>query len=655
MEQTHYILGVAGHVDHGKTALIRALTGVNTDRLKEEQERGISIELGFAELPLAGGLSLGVVDMPGHERFVRQMVAGAGGVDLALLVVAADEGVMPQTVEHLEILDSLDVRGGVVVLSKLDQVDDELVEVAREELLELLEGTFLEGRPVVGTSVPAGRGLDELRAALTAEAHRLTPRPEAPFRLPVDRVFTMPGAGAVVTGTCWSGRARPGDHLVVEPGGRKVRVRETQVHGRRAAEVRAGQRVALALHGLKKEDLARGDQVLAPGAATVTRRVDLRVNLFPRYGGSLRNRQRLHVHHAGREALARIVLLDAEELGGDGRPRTGLCQLHLEEALVARPGDRLVLRFYSPVTSIAGGVVLDVDPGRHRRFADDVLTALEVREQGDPADLLRQELLAAGLAGVERNAAAAGAELPEAVAVGPRLYHAAVLEREADAVAGLVRDHAQRYPLRLGISKEEVRRRRRFPGSAADWNALCQVLAPLGGWVVAGDRLALGPEGPPLPPELQDAVDRRERALRGIGLNWPGGKAFAASQPPLPAGGDRELREDDVLRHLVDHGRAVQVAPDYHVHPDALADLTERLRAHFASQDGQASLEFGSFRELSGLSRKLGIPMLEYLDGVGITRREGDLRRPGPRLAGVSADAPATGARGEADQETETS
>ncbi|MDD5720115.1 MAG: selenocysteine-specific translation elongation factor, partial [Candidatus Krumholzibacteria bacterium] len=321
-QSRHFILGAAGHVDHGKTALITALTGINTDRLKEEQERGISIELGFAELDLGDGLTLGVVDMPGHERFVRQMVAGAGGVDLAFLLVAADEGVMPQTVEHLAILDSLGVRGGVVVIAKTDLVDDEMRELATEEARDLVAGTFLEGRPIVPVSAHRGAGLAELKDALRAEAAKLPARGvDEPFRLPVDRVFSMPGAGAVVTGTCWSGDVAVGDQLAVEPGGFKVRVREVQAHGRKVERGGSGQRLALALHGIKQDDIERGHQVLAPGSAPVTRLCDLRVDLFAHYQGALKNRQRLHVNHAGREVLGRIVLLDCEEMGGDG-PRT---------------------------------------------------------------------------------------------------------------------------------------------------------------------------------------------------------------------------------------------------------------------------------------------------------------------------------------------
>ena len=623
----HYILGAAGHVDHGKTALITALTGTHTDRLKEERERGISIELGFAELDLGDGLSLGVVDMPGHERFVRQMVAGAGGVDLAFLLVAADEGVMPQTVEHLEILDTLGVRGGVVVMAKIDLVDEEMLELATEEARDLVAGTFLEGRPILPVSAHAGLGLEELRAALRAEAEALAPRGDEPVRLPIDRVFTMPGAGAVITGTCWSGAVAVGDNLVVEPGGLKVRVREVQAHGRKVQSGGSGQRLALALHGVKKEELERGLQVMQPGSAPVTRRLDLRVEVFPHYQGTIKNRQRLHVHHAGREVLGRIVLLDAEELGGDGA-RSGLCQLHLEEPLVPRRGDRLVLRFYSPVTSIAGGAVVDAQPRRHRRFQEEVLERLEVMEHGDPAELFRQSLRAAGLQGLPLAEAMGQEEDPAAVVVGKRVYDRDLIAAEAAAVGELVRSYARRFPLRLGMPREEVRRRRKFRGTVPEWTALLKVLAGEGGWVIAADRLAVAAEGPPLDEDLARGVAAREQALRELGLTWPGLQAFAESlrdaPPPPPDQG-----EEEYLRHLVDHGRAVAVASDYLVHVAALEELLQRLRERFAAQP---ELSFAEFRDLSGLTRKLGIPMLEYLDQAGWTTRTGDVRVAGPRF-----------------------
>ena len=635
MSQTrHFILGAAGHVDHGKTALITALTGTHTDRLKEEQERGISIELGFAELDLGGGVRLGVVDMPGHEKFVKQMVSGAGGVDLAFLLVAADEGVMPQTIEHLEILDSLGVRSGVVVMSKADLVDEEILAVATEEAMELVAGTFLEDKPIVAVSAHRGTGLDELKEALRQEALALpVRREEGAFRLPVDRVFTLPGAGVVVTGTCWGGAVAVGDKLILEPGSLPVRVREVQVHGSKAERGASGQRLALALHGVKKDDIARGFQLVAPGGAVVTRRLDLRVNVMAHYQGVIKNRQRLHVHHAGREVLGRIVLLDVDELGGDTGPRTALVQLHLEDDLVAAREDRLVLRFYSPVTSIAGGVVLDAAARRHKRFEDAVLENLAVMEDGDPAELFRQRLREAGTEGLALSEALGQQDDPQAVVVGKRLYHVEMMAALAGQIAERVAEYTLRFPLRLGVPKEECRKKCRFKGGANEWSAVCQELAGSASWVVVGDRIAPGVDGPELPPALAAAVAGAAAELQAFGLDWPGLDNWAAESPVFRAAARdaalQEFKPAEVIRHLTDHGQAVAVSNEYHVAADALNDLFTRLRAHF---DAAEEMAFGEFRELSGLTRKLGIPMLEYLDQSGRTVRAGDVRRAGPSL-----------------------
>ncbi len=629
----HFILGAAGHVDHGKTALITALTGTHTDRLKEEQERGISIELGFAELDLGGGVVLGVVDMPGHEKFVKQMVSGAGGVDLAFLLVAADEGVMPQTVEHLEILDSLGVRSGVVVMSKADLVDEEILAVASEEAMELVEGTFLEDKPIVAVSAHAGTGLDELKTALREAALALpVRREEGAFRLPVDRVFTLPGAGVVVTGTCWGGAVKVGDKLSLEPGGQIVRVREVQVHGAKAERGASGQRLALALHGVKKDEIARGFQLVGSDGAVVSRRLDLRVNVMPHYQGVIKNRQRLHVHHAGREVLARIVLLDEAELGGDG-PRTGLAQLHLEDELVAARADRLVLRFYSPVTSIAGGVVLDPAPQRHKRFDAQVAANLAIMESGDPAELFRQNLKQAGTAGLALSEALGQQDDPQAVLVGKRLYHRELMEGLSARISTQVAAYAERFPLRLGLPKEECRRKCKFKAGANEWSAICLRLAETADWVVAGDRIGPTPSGPALSAAMTAAVTRAADELRAFGLDWPGLEAWAEDSAVFrAAAGDSALREfkpAEVIRHLADHGQAVAINNEYYVGAEALDQLLAKLRDHFA---GAQEMAFAEFRALSGLTRKLGIPLLEYLDQSGYTVRDGDVRRVGAAL-----------------------
>ncbi len=634
MTERHYILGAAGHVDHGKTALIKALTGKNTDRLKEEQERGISIELGFAEFDLGDGVLLGVVDMPGHEKFVKQMVSGAGGVDLAFLVIAADESVMPQTIEHLEILDSLGVSSGVVVITKTDMVDEDFIGVASEEAMELVEGTFLDGKPIVPVSAHKGTGLEELKAALKSEALALPARAgEGAFRLPVDRIFTLPGAGVIVTGTCWSGSVAVGDRLVVQPTGQQVRVREIQVHDQKAPRGASGQRLALALHGVKKDEMQRGFQITTTDSAHVTRRLDIRVNVMPHYKGVIKNRQRLHINHAGREVLARIVLLDQQELGGEGGPRTGLAQLHLEDELVAAREDRLVLRFYSPVTSIAGGIVLDPRPQRHKRFEDKALEILGVLEDGDPTELFRQNLREAGYSGLPMSEAMGQQDDPEAVLVGKRLYHRVLVEELSAQIGDLVTAYAKRFPLRLGIPKEEARRKVKFKGGTNEWTAITQSLSETATWVVVGDRIGLTDQGPDLTANMDKAITAAAKELQAFGLDWPGldnwadeSLVFKAAAKDSALG---EFKPAEVARHLIDHGHAEAINNEYIVAADAWHDLQKKLRDHFATESDMA---FATFRDLSGLTRKLGIPMLEYLDQTGVTVRRGDLRVAGPAL-----------------------
>ncbi|MEW6399117.1 MAG: selenocysteine-specific translation elongation factor, partial [Bacillota bacterium] len=368
----------AGHVDHGKTALIRALTGVDTDRLPEERARGISIELGFAPLRLPSGRRAGVVDVPGHERFVHHMVAGAAGMDLVILVVAADEGVMPQTREHVEILSLLGVRHGLVALTKVDLVDPEWLQMAEEDVRNYLAGTFLADSPVVPVSSVTGQGLDTLLGELDRLLGRVPGRDSrGPVRLPVDRVFTVPGFGTVVTGTLVSGTVRIGDGVEVLPGGREARVRQVQVHGERVEEATAGQRVALNLAGLEHRQVERGHVVCAPGVFSSTARLAARLELL-NGASSLRSGTRVHFHLGTAEAPARVVLLDREELA----PGTScLARFRLEEEMAAARGDRFVIRFWSPPRTVGGGTVL-APHSRHRRYVASHLESLRELEGG---------------------------------------------------------------------------------------------------------------------------------------------------------------------------------------------------------------------------------------------------------------------------------
>ncbi len=382
MTDSFIIVGTAGHVDHGKTRLVKALTGVDTDRLREEQERGISIELGFAPLPLGSGVVAGIVDVPGHERFVKNMLAGAGGVDLVLFVVAADEGVMPQTREHLDILELLHVQKGIVALTKTDLVDQDWLQLVQEEVRGALAGTRFADAPIIPVSSITGEGLDRLRLALEKMAAAVQPKPRAgPARLPIDRIFTITGFGTVLTGTLFSGSIRSGDVLVIMPSEVQGRVRSLQVHGKKTEDAHAGQRVAVNLAGVEVGEVERGDVLTTPGAFTPVRRLTAWLHALEHAPRPLKNWQRVRFHLGAKETLGRLRLLDQDELppGADT-----FVQIELEEPVVAAVHDRFVIRQYSPVTTVGGGEIVEVGGLRHRRFRTEVLERLKRKLSGSP-------------------------------------------------------------------------------------------------------------------------------------------------------------------------------------------------------------------------------------------------------------------------------
>jgi selenocysteine-specific elongation factor len=394
----HIVMGTAGHVDHGKTALIKGLTGVDTDRLKEEKERGITIELGFASLTLPDGLVLGVVDVPGHERFVRNMVAGAAGIDLVAMVIAADEGVMPQTREHLQICNLLGIRKGLVALAKVDLVDQEWLALVQEDVREFLRGTFLEGAPIVPVSSLTGEGFPELRETIARVAGEVETEADAGlFRLPVDRVFTMKGFGTVVTGTLLSGQVRIGEEVEFAPTGLRTRVRGIQVHNRPQEVAEAGQRTAVNLQGVEKATIERGHVLAAPETLPASRRLDVSFRLLPGAARKLKNRTLIRLHTGTSEIMARVILLDRDDLEPGGE---AYAQIVPEEPVTVVAGDRFVARSYSPVTTIGGGIILDPLPGKHKRFSEKILEAFHCLAGKESPERVAVILARAGIAGI---------------------------------------------------------------------------------------------------------------------------------------------------------------------------------------------------------------------------------------------------------------
>ncbi len=630
------VVGTAGHIDHGKTALVRRLTGVDTDRLKEEKERGISIDLGFAPLVTPGGRHVGIVDVPGHERFVRNMLAGVGGIDAVILVVAADEGVMPQTREHFAIVKLLEVARGLVVLTKADLAPDEdWIAAVRHDVAELVEGSFLEGAPVVLFSAVTGQGQDELLAALDAVLASGPPRTEAePARLPIDRVFTVEGFGTVVTGTLWRGAVAVGDTVAIEPGGRSARVRSVQVHGAPVDRARAGQRTALALHGLAREDLARGDWVLAPASLTPSTLLTARLDVLADAPRALANRARVRFHLGSGEALARVVLLEGDEIAPG---ESGLAQLLLESPVVPARGDRFVLRTYSPMRTIAGGTVVEPQAERRKRGGT---AGLDVEEAGSEAERVAQALSLAGMAprsadevarALSLDAALVARELDALVArfEAVRLPDGRVLG--ADGVLAArerVRDelavHAKAHPLRFGPTRGELKARlaRDLEGAVFE-HALAALLAD-GTCVVRGDRVAEAP-GRALTGKYAAAAERLVAQLETAAL----APAELASLTPGLALTPGETTE--LVGRLLADGDLVRLDTAFVVTRRAWARAVDFVRGHFARAP---KLAVADIKDGLGLSRKWAVPLLEALDREGVTRREGNDRVPGPRLSG---------------------
>jgi selenocysteine-specific elongation factor len=628
------VIGTAGHIDHGKTALVRRLTGIDTDRLKEERERGISIDLGFAHLALPSGRGVAIIDVPGHERFVKNMLAGATGIDVVILVVAADEGVMPQTREHFAIVELLDVRRGVVALTKSDLVSPELLAAAREEITSLLQKTPLAGAPIVPVSSVTGAGVPELLSALDRAVASLPERDASgPPRLPVDRVFSIDGIGTVVTGTLWSGSIRAGDALELLPSGVPVRVRQVEVHDQPTPEAVAGQRTAVALHGVSRQDVARGAWLVAPDRFRAGQVLDVRLRHLPSADRELEDRVRVRVHLGASEALARVVLLEGGPLAPGG---AALTQLRLEEPVVAIPGDRLVIRAYSPSATIAGAVVLDTHAERRARIDPKTRRRLETFERGSLHDSVVLLIEEAGNRGIHAGEIAlrlavrpAAAEEAARGADGVRvLRDGRFLTEHAwnearDRIAAAVKRYGETHRLREGIAKGELKSllAREIPASVFD-EALALLLEQ-GAALARGDRVVLPDAGPVLSPGQAAALVTMERRLSESGWQVPEVgqllKGIPASEKP-----------QELVRYLVESGRVVKVTADLLYPSGQWAELESQVRQHFSRA---STLTMATFKERFQVSRKYAIPILEYLDRTGVTRRDGDVRVPGPRMS----------------------
>lgn len=610
------IAGTAGHIDHGKTALVKALTGIDADRLEEEKRRGITIDIGFAHLQLTPALRVGFVDVPGHERFVKNMLAGVGGIDLVLFVIGADESIKPQTREHFDICRLLGIQQGIVALTKSDLVEPDILELVRLEVEEFVAGSFLEGAPVVAVSSTTGAGIHELRRALERVAAAVPEKSAAGhFRLPLDRAFTVRGFGTVVTGTLISGAVRKEQEVELYPAGRRLRVRGVQVYGAAAEQALAGQRTALNLADIEPGEIARGMVLAAPGVFRTTTQVDCALDLLPS-AKPLKHRAPVHFHAGTAEIEAQVRLLEGAAVLHPGE--RAWVRVVLREAALLLPGDRFIIRMFSPVVTIAGGVVVDTAGGGYRK-RDAVGERLRVLAGGPVAErialLVRESRYGIGIADL-----VARTGLPEREIVpGPRMValQSWFVDRDwfqaaREKLLRAVREFHQKNPLLPGIPKQDLRGRL-LPDSPPF--LIDALLGQSKEIAVQGENVRLAAHHLVLKQDEEQARAAIERAFEQAGLAVP------ALPDVLAKSGVEASRARSLLQILLREKRLVRVSDDLVFHQTAM----EKLRALLAAQKG-ARFNVGTFKEWTGISRKYAIPLLEYLDRERVTRREGDER-----------------------------
>ena len=626
------ILGTAGHIDHGKTSLVKAVTGIDTDRLKEEKERGITIELGFAFFDLPSGIRLGIVDVPGHEKFVKHMVAGVWGIDLVALIIAADEGVMPQTREHLDICTLLKVKKGLIVLTKVDLVDRELLEMVTEDVVETVKDTFLKEAPIVPVSSTTGEGISQLISILDRLANEVVERSsDGLFRLPIDRVFVIKGFGTVVTGTLVSGNLSMGETVEVLPSGIEGKVRNLQVYNLPVEKAVAGQRTAVNLQGIEASAIERGNVLARVHTFTPTRLLDAFLEYLPTAPRPLKHRTILRFHIGTSLTLASIFLLDREELGpGEG----GFVQLRLSDPVVALPQDRFVIRGSSAIQTLGGGVVLDTHPAKHKRHASSVVRDLELLKGGSAEQLLRQHVDRSGMGGIPQE------DLFDRVALPPKEVQdllrkmvergdVLVIDPERMKVIGKghyqhlkerilqqLKEFHQRSPMKSGLAKEELRTKLPMEVDVRLFQILLTELIQSKEIVLERDKLRL-------PGHQISSVDERGLVKRVEEAVLKGGLQPPSSRDLSLAWAEEEEGVRTVLEHLVHEGALVKIKSGMYFHRVPFDHLKKELIAYL-KQHGEITTP--QFKEMTAVSRKYVIPLIEYFDQIKLTLRLGEKR-----------------------------
>lgn len=631
------IIGTAGHVDHGKTLLIKALTGIETDRLKEEKKRGITIELGFAHIDLPNGTKAGVIDVPGHEKFIKNMLAGAGSIDVAMLIVAADEGFMPQTREHLGILSLLGIHHGVIVLTKTDLVDPDWIEMVSEDIRSEVKGSFLENAPIIPVSAYKNEGLDTLKTKLAELCESIAEKANSPaFRIPVDRVFSVDGFGTVITGTLIEGSLKEGDEVMIYPEKKLTRVRNLQVHGKDVPVAYTGQRVAVNLASIKKAEINRGDTLAKPDTMTTTMMLDVKLSILPDYDRVINNASRLHFYHGTRDALCKLVLLEQDALEAG---QSGYAQLRLSEEIAAKKGDRFVLRFYSPIETVGGGIIIDPAPVKHKRFHEESIKGLAIKEGGSLEDKAAQAILEASpkLSPSASIAALLGLEAEEfervlgellvedvIIRINPQtVVHRDYIAKLSEELAKLLTDYHKQNPLQQGIKREELRSKLSFKTDIGTADKLIAILLETGRFALTEGRVRLA-EFTVSYTEAQKRIHQKlvDTYLQA-GFNVPSMEELAALFPK------DKVAFTQVYEALLSDGVLITVAPSISFHADHYRTALSKLAEHLSANP---QITLGEMRDLLGTSRKYAVALMEFWDRRGITKKIGDARVLGPNF-----------------------
>lgn len=626
------IIGTAGHVDHGKTRLIKALSGIDTDRLEEEKKRGITIELGFAHIPNDAGYNIGVIDVPGHEKFIKNMLAGIGGIDFVLFVVAADEGIMPQTREHFEILQALGIDDGIIAITKTDMVDEEWLELVQEDIRDYVEGSFLEGKPMIPVSAKSGANIDLLKEEIIRKCDRESKRIEAPemFRLPVDRVFTKSGFGTVVTGTLMDGTCSLNDEVHVFPEETPAKIRGIQTYGNDVEQAVAGQRTAINLSGVRKEDIRRGDVIAAKSAVSVTGMLDVKLKIFDSSERMVLNNSRVHLYCGSKEVLTKVILMDRDALSAG---EEAYVQFRLEEPIAVRRGDRFIIRFYSPIITIGGGQILDAVPEKHKRNRENVLEGFRTLESGNVSDIFvlktgghkfySKELLLQELGMLPETG---NREIERCIEAGKlveledgTILAASKFQMMTDRLIQLLQEYHESNPLAEGMPKQELQSRLRDTWHIQEDKIILGAvhrLMNLGTLMDCGKTVSMQGFEAVLTPEQEKLKERIAGMYKDAGIEIPKNDEIYALDP------DKRVI-NAIFDRLYKEGVLVKVDPSYNISQEGW----NRVVAAARTAGAEGSFVLADFRDTLNTSRKYASVYLAALDRAGITVFDGERRR----------------------------